>query len=286
MPPKTVTMLGSLYTAELSLVKRGANARRFAVTKGMDMDLQEVLQTVLATEAEGEKALAQTLKSAGLEDDAVQVAVAQYRLQHGFKDKVSKEAFAAVTKAAGYEAEPPKTEPVKKSEPSRSSTPAGMPPEMEAVWKSQQEAITKANERSDQLAGELAAVRKDAQRKEYVAKCEREFAHVPGMNAEQMADMLMQAHAVSKEFGESLEKQWSETAEVVKKSALLGTTGARGPTGSGGSAWDKMQGMAKELVQKSAGEVSQSKALDIVMQQNPDLYQEYLGDNPAQLGKR
>ena len=284
MPPRTITMLGSLYTAELSLVKRGANARRFAVTKGMDMDLNEVMQTVLSTEAEGEKALVQTLKSAGLEDDAVQVAVAQYRLQHGFKDKVTKEAFAEVAKAAGYEPAK-KPEPVSKSEPQRSTTPAGMPPEMEAVWKAQQTALTEQKERADKMEAELAEVRKSAQRKDYVAKCEREFSHVPGMNAEQMADMLMQAHAVSKEFGESLEKQWAETAQVVKKSALLGSSGSRGSS-DGGNAWDKMQGMVKELVQKSAGEISEAKALDIVMQQNPDLYQEYLGENPAQTAKR
>ena len=189
-----------------------------------------------------------------------------------------------MAKAAGYEASP-KKEPVSKSEPQRSTTPAGMPPEMEAVWKSQQEAISKANDRADKMEAELEAVRKEAQRKDYIAKCEQEFAHVPGMNAEQMADMLMQAHAVSKEFGESLEKQWAETASVVKKSALLGTAGSRGSS-DGGSAWDKMKGMAKELVQKSAGEVSEAKAMDLVMQQNPDLYQEYLGENPAQLGKR
>ena len=79
--PKTIRMLSALTTAELSLVKRGANARRFAVTKGMDdMDFNEILQSVLATEAEGEKGLLQTLKSAGLDEDAMQVAVAQYRL--------------------------------------------------------------------------------------------------------------------------------------------------------------------------------------------------------------
>lgn len=281
--PQTVTMLGSLYTAELSLVKRGANNRRFAVTKGMDMDLNEVLQTVLATEAEGEKALVQSLKSGGIDGDAVDVAVAHYRLQHGFKDKVTKEAFDLVAKAAGYEVTK-KAEPSKKTEP-RSTKPAGMPPEMEAVWKAQKDAIEAAKKESADVKAELAEVKKAAQRKDFVMRCEREFAHVPGMSTEQMADMLMQAHAVSKEFGESLEKQWAETAEVVKKSSLLGSVGGQ-PTTTSGSAWDKMQNLAKELVQKSAGELSSAKALDLVMQQNPELYQEYLGENPAQLGKR
>jgi len=284
MPPKTITMLGSLTTAELSLVRRGANDRRFAVTKGMDMDLQEVLQSVLATEAEGEKALTQTLKSAGLDEDGIGVAIAQYRLQHGFKDKVSKDAFAAVAKAAGYH-DVKKTEPAPKPEP-RSKTPADMPPELEAVWKSQQEAITAANERSEKLERQLEQVRKDALRKDYVAKCEREFAHVPGMTAEQMADMLIQAESVSKEFAEGLQKQWSATAEAVKKSGLLRASGSTGPRSTSGDAWSQMQAMAKELVQKSAGELTSAKALDKVVAENPDLYQEYLNQNPAQLGKR
>lgn len=273
MAPKTITMLGSLTTAELSLVRRGANNRRFAVTKGMDMDLQEVLQSVLAAEAEGEKALTQTLKASGLDDDAVQIAIAQYRLQHGFKDKVSKDAFAAVATAAGYEATK-KAEP-KQAEP-RSNTPADMPPELKAVWKSQQEAITAANERSEKLERQLAQVQKDAQRKDYVAKCEREYAHVPGMTAEQMADALLQAETVSKEFAESLEKQWAATAEAVKKSGLLRASGSTGPSSTGGDAWSQMQGMAKEMVQKSAGELTTAKAMDRIIVENPDLYQEYL----------
>lgn len=283
MPPKTVTMLGSLTTAELSLVRRGANMRRFAVTKGMDMDLQEVLQSVLATEAEGEKALTQTLKSAGLDEDGIGVAIAQYRLQHGFKDKVSKDAFAAVAKAAGYDAVK-KAEPPKPPEPR--GKPAGMPPELEAVWKSQQDQIAEAKERADKLERQLEGVRKDALRKDYVAKCERDYAHVPGMTAEQMADMLMQAESVSKEFAESLEKQWKDTAEAVKKSGLLSASGATGPRSTSGDAWSQMQTMAKELVQKSAGELTAAKALDKVVAENPDLYQEYLNQNPAQLGKR
>lgn len=283
MPPRTITMLGALQTAELSLVRRGANNRRFAVTKGMDMNLNEVLQSVLATEAEGEKSLAQTLKAAGLDDDAIQVSLAQYRLQHGFKDKVSKEAFAAVAKAAGYEATQ-KAEPKTPAGPPAGSKPAGMPPEMEAVWKAHQDEMAAMRKENADTKAELAEVRKEATRKDYIARCEREFAHVPGMNAEQMADMLMQAHAVSKEFGESLEKQWNETAAVVKKS-LLSTGGSR-PAPTGGSAWSQMENMAKELVQKSAGELSSAKALDQVMSQNPDLYQAYLAENPAQLGKR
>lgn len=282
--PKTIRMLSALTTAELSLVKRGANARRFAVTKGMDdMDFNEILQSVLATEAEGEKGLLQTLKSAGLDEDAMQVAVAQYRLQHGFKDKLTADAFSSVAKAAGYEltkkAETPPPKP-------RSTTPADMPPELEAVWKSQQEAINNANERADKLERQLDVVRKDAQRKDYVVKCEREYSHVPGMSAEQMADMLIKAEAVSKEFAESLEKQWKETSEAVKKSVLLGSSGSATPSPTGGDAWSAMQSKARELVQKSDGSLTAAKALDRVMSENPELYQAYLNDNPAQLGKR
>lgn len=285
MSSRVVKKLSSLYTAELSLVKRGANARRYAVTKGMDMNLQEVLQSVLSTEAEGEEALAKTLKSSGMEDDSVQVALAHYRLQNGFKDKVTKEAFEQVAKAAGYEVEK-KVEPTKKSEPQRSTKPAGMPPELETVWKSQQEAITQANERAERMERQLELVQKEARKKDYVAKCEREYAHVPGLSADQMADMLLQAETVSKEFAESLEKQWALTAESVKKSGLLQASGSRGPVTTGGSAWEKMQSMAKERVEKSAGKLGGAQALDEVMAENPDLYKSYLEENPAQVGRR
>lgn len=285
---RIITKLDSLQTAELSLVRRGANNRRFAVTKGMtNMDVSEVLQSVLATEAEGEQAVIATLKSAGLEGDALDVAVAHYRLQNGFADKVDAEAFGTVAKAAGYLVEktapkPEKKEPEKKASDSVSHKPAGMPEEMEKVWKSQQDEIAALRAENETNRAELESVKKAAQRRDYVAKCEREYAHVPGMSSEEMADMLIQAESVSKSFAESLEKQWRETAEAVKKSALLRSSGSRGSDANGGDAWSRMESMAKERVEKSAGKIDMAAAVEAVMAENPSLYEEYLAENPAQ----
>ena len=48
-------MLTSVQTAEVSLVRRGANNKRFALTKeDRTMKFAELLKSVLDTEAEGE----------------------------------------------------------------------------------------------------------------------------------------------------------------------------------------------------------------------------------------
>ena len=72
MPSNSINMLTNLGTKELSLVRRGANNKRFALTKSEDvMPLEELLKSVLETPAEGEDNLVASLKSAGADEEAI-----------------------------------------------------------------------------------------------------------------------------------------------------------------------------------------------------------------------
>lgn len=302
MPPKSINMLTNVQTAEVSLVKRGANNKRIALSKSEDdMDFQELLKTVLATEAEGESKLIATLKAAKADEDTINAAVASFRLQNGFKDKLSKDVFGEVAKAAGFDIAKAKKDKAedededegdenpfggkKKKKTEKSHVPADMPPEMQSIFKAQQdemEALRKENAETTTL---LKTERSERIRKEYVVKCADQYSHVPGMNAEEMATMLQKAYEVSDDFGKQLEKQWADTSEAVQKSAMLVNQGVVATNDGNSGAWAKMQSLAKELVQKTEG-LSEAKALDVVMKENPELYQEYLGENPAQTGRR
>lgn len=300
--PKQITKLSSMQIQEVSLVRRGANNKRFALTKSeeSEMSFHELLKSVLETEAEGESTLVANLKAANANEEAIQCAIANYRLQNGFRDKLSKDAFAVVTKAAGYEiAKAKKMEeedeekkpfpgaapPFKKKKTEKSHVPADMPPEMARVFKAQQDEYAALRKEHDELVVKTEQERKERVRKEYIAKCAKEYSFVPGMSAEEMGDMLEKAYEASEEFGQNLEKQWAQTHAAIRKSQLMVNQGIAMTNSGGGSAWSKIQSLAKELVQKSDVGLSEAKALDQVMKSHPELYQEYLDENPAQRAK-
>lgn len=185
-----INMLTGVRTDEVSLVRRGANNRRFALTKSEDRDMKfpELLQSVLATKAEGEDELVATLKSADATDEAIEVAVAQYRFQNGFKDKLSPDTFATVAKAAGFEVskaseEGEEEDPEKpgflmngKKMPEKKTD--DMPEETRKAFDEQAATLARLEKEASAKDARIEKIEKEALRKEYVTKCADEFSHV------------------------------------------------------------------------------------------------------------
>jgi hypothetical protein len=305
-------MLSGLTTAELTLTKRGANNRRFAMIKGgIPMD-PEVLQALIGTPAEGEDLFVKTLKSQGVTDEEkVNAAIAQFRIQKGMKDLVDNDVMDIVTKAAGYTVKAvdanegadkkkpdatsgkvdPKAKqgqgPVKKSI-DLSQLDDDSRQMVEAVFKShdtmaekstQLEAVVKS------LSTEVDTLKDEKQEAVYVAKAAKDFSHLP-MADKELGLMLKSANAVSPDFAKGFESLLGKMDEMVAKSDMLTTMGAASRQASGG-AWDKIQTLAKGMVQKSlegGNTLSNAQAIDLVLktEQGAALYREYLGDNPKQ----
>jgi len=271
-------MLTGVKTLEVSLVHRGANNKRFALTKTKDskMTLQELLAKVLNTQAEGESEIKSTLKSAGASDESIEVAVANFRLQTGFKDKLSADQLSEVLKAADMTIE------VKdEGKAPEGDDKAVVLPEMSAELKKafdvQATALAKMQEEAEESKKALAEMQKSAVKKEFIAKCEKSFAHVPGDNGEH-ASMLQKAYEVSQDFGKQLEKQFTDTEAAIKNSSLLKSAGSAGPLNSEvGGALSKMETLAKEYSDKE--KVSESEAMGLVMERHPELYAEYVGES-------
>ncbi len=298
-----INKLTDLQTGEISLVRRGANDKRIALTKsGDDMPLDELFKNVLETEAEGEQALVKTLKDAKVEDEVIEIAKANYRMQHGFKDKLSEETLAVVTKSAGYWTKaddddddddddekkpfPGARRPFKsKDKKEKSHVPADMPPAMAAIFKAQQDEVAAVRVESAKIQKQLDDERCERIRKEYVTKCADEYAYVPGMSAEGMGEMLQKAYSVGDEFGKQLEGQWAATSKAVKQSSLLHASGQVAMNSGGGSSpMDKLNTIAKAI--ETNEKIPFAKAFDKAMTENTDLYNDYLSDNPAQTGRR
>lgn len=309
---RPITMLSGLQTVELTLTKRGANNRRYAVTKshGEFTMEPEVLKALMETPAEGEEAFVATLKSQELTDEKIAAAVASFRVQKGMKDLVDPKLMGEVAKAAGAEVakatdmkegvdskKPDATSgkpdprakagvgPVKKSI-DLSGLNAETRAQVEAVFKSHAAMAEKASQ-VDELHAMVKSLRDEAEKKEYVAKAAREFSHLP-MQSEELGLMLKSAAGVSEDFAKGFETLLGRMDEVVSKSDAFTTMGAAHTMKSGG-AWSKIEQLAEGMVQKSTGDtpLTKAQAIDFVLksEEGKRLYAEYMGENPQQRAK-
>ena len=213
------------------------------------------------------------MKAAGKGEEAIEVAVANFRIQTGFKDKLSKDELAIVTKAAGLDVAVVEPTPAPAPKPTPAAKPVDMPVEMQKAFDDQAAELEAIKKEAADNKAELVALQKEAKRKESVAKCATEFSHVPGMSSDEMGDMLQEAYEVSDNFGKRLEKQWGETSNAIKKSTLLQNQGVAHSTHDGSSAWGKMETLAKEYAAKDAN-LTVDSAMGKVMADHPELYQE------------
>ncbi|KKL72823.1 hypothetical protein LCGC14_2081050, partial [marine sediment metagenome] len=215
--------LTSYLVGEVSLVDRGANLKpRFSVTKEKDMD---PVQAVLQTKAEGEDKFLAALKAQGLEQKAIDAAVAHYRLSTGFKDILKTEVTIEALKAAGIEL--PTADPVKPADPAKPEpTDKDLENLPEAV-KKKLEAMDAVQKQYETMVETLKTERNTNRKAEFVRKAKDEFTHVPG-NTEDIGQTLYDAYEVSDEFGKKIEKQLMDTQAALKSSALLTRAGVGG----------------------------------------------------------
>ncbi len=271
---RSINMLTGVRTVEVSIVPRGANNKRFALTKESTMPFADVIKNVLDTAAEGEDKIIAAMK--GQDKDTILAAVAHFRLQQGFADTLDKEAFANILLATGY-ADPTKKEPTKK-EPTKKDEPETKLPA--AVQKQ----LDDTRDENVRLAKEVVDIKRESIRKDLVVECEKEFAHVPGLTSKDQAEVLLKARDVGPEFEKQIRDQWSATSEAIKKSVLLRSAGSPERNVVAGSASEEVQNLAKELTDK--GDLSHGDAVKLVLKKNGALYERYLAENPAQTGDR
>ena len=145
-----------------------------------------------------------------------------------------------------------------------------------ALWKSQAEAVAKA----DKLEKSLARERDERLRKEFVAKAQNEFRFVPGKSPEELGLMLKSLYAMDSQIAKDIEGIFKSVSAMVEKGDLLDELGSSMTSeAASGSAYGKLDNIAKGRVEKS-GE-SYAKAFEGAMRDNPDLYTAYLNEQNA-----
>ncbi len=249
--------LTNVHAHEVSLVRRGANGKRFALTKGLTMN--ELIEAVLKTEAEGEADMVAALGE-GVSEEQVELAKANFRLQVGFQDKLPKEAFAEIAKSSyGIESasEAPNAEPAPEPEPEP------IPAEVQKTIDAKDAELVDLRKRTEELE-------KTALRKSLTETVEKEFKHVAGSSTDEMVDLLMDLTSAGGDLADRVKKTW----KAVDHSALLETKGTVKKNDGTGSAFEQIQKAAAEL-QKSDSGLSEAQAIAQVAKQQPELHRAY-----------
>ena len=145
--------------------------------------------------------------------------------------------------------------------------------QVQALWKSQKAAVAKA----DKLEKSLAVERDERLRKEFVAKANKDFRFVPGKSPDELGLMLKALHSLDSQIAKDIEGIFKSVSAVMEKGDLLGEIGSSmSGVGDSGSAFSKLDNIAKSRVEKSGS--SYAKAFEQAMTANPELYTAYLNE--------
>ena len=145
---------------------------------------------------------------------------------------------------------------------------------VEALWKSNRELVEKSQKLESELGQELAK----RERGEFIAKSEKSLCNVPGHSLEEVCDLVLEAKARDADFGARIEKALTAASNGMKGGATLVEAGSNAPVEASGDAWQQIQQLAREEIQKAEGKMDMPVAIAKAIQTNPKLYAEYQAD--------
>jgi len=303
MPDET-NRLTDIDVAEVSLVGKPANKRSFLVFKSeeggnkqmADFTLSESLMAVLQKEAENEADVMAILEKADISQEAKDAMRNALRLMYEFRDEVPEEflnrmaGYAGVSireiANAGNRRNNPDhyddknknkskakkgldgyPEPVKKEDGSfdLSGITEEQQPIIEALWKQA--------EKSELLEKQLKEEQDQRLVKQFIEKAQS-FDNLPIQASEIGPVFKAIAEKAPKEF-EQIDSLLKAVDEALAQSKLYKEVGSNHQGAS--NAWDKVEQMAAGIVQKDES-ISKEQAITRVLEQNPQLYSEYLAE--------
>lgn len=294
---KPRTRLRHVKTAEVSIVDRAANKRRFLLTKneeGADMPqdnenslLSPVMLDLIDTEVTGEDKMEELFKS--LDPEATNAVRGAMRMLQSFRDDLPQDVLSHIAKAGDFPEfmkEKTKKRKEKMAKNQDGDTPAkdtpkvdDLPQEAQVLFKAQndkleemQKSLVETQDINKSLATQLREERDARLNREYVAKAEG-YASLPGVKADEFGLVLKSLADKAPEEVEKIETVLKAAVEVISKSDAFSEVGTDGATG-GATSWDRVEASARELVQK--GEfTTMPEAIDHLLVKDPTLYDAY-----------
>ena len=205
----TIKRLKELETHEVSLVDRPANRRTFLVLKNEtslkgEKDMEDKILSLLDTPFENEEQYLETLKKNEMSDDAIQAIAAAMRLLKPHQETLTGENINVVKELLGIEEEEQATEGDENdadTELNIDEVPEDVRAQVEGLFKSQSEAIQKAEE----LEKEINVMKAEKNRAEFIEKAESNFSSVPGTTAVDLGELLQELTIAAPEAAGKIE---------------------------------------------------------------------------------
>jgi len=269
MAEKSINALTNLETLGVSLVRRGANKRKFAITKSegpiMDEKAIELLTTVLKEASyDGEEKVLEQLKKAQLDEKAMNAVNGAIRILSAFSDNPEiKKLLAGLKAAVGGEGYPMPKAAKKADDKKPTGYPMpmqkaleGMPdeqraafePVMKALWEASEAAATeriqKAEERAVKTEAILKSERDERLSKEFVAKAATEYSNVPG-KSEELGAILKSLHDASPELCSKIEGVLKSAQAILKEGSILVEKGRAGEGNASDDPWSNIEKAAE-----------------------------------------
>ena len=294
-----------LEVFEVSLVKKPANGRSFYLMKqDADKDQKmndEQLLALLENASENEEQINELISKAELSEGAMRAIRSAMRLLDAFKDEIPSDTLAGLADAAGMHSkmdmdeekgmmyrrmkedeEKMKEESAEKSAEAllkSEDLPESVKETLQALWKSHNEA--------SERVGQLESVLKEERDKRLLdletERVAKEFGHVPGVDNGSLAGALIELRKNAPEQVDLLEGilKSTEAALVAKDNGAFEETGTTVAKAAPENAWAEIQQRADVLVTKG-DEPNRAKAIDRVLQDNPELYATYISEKGGQ----
>lgn len=284
-------------TGEVSIVDKGANKKkRFPIFKAEEeMDFKEVLEAVFKTESDTDTPMADILKDLDISDKGKEALTAVVKTLAAFKGEIPDGAIEKAMGAAGFAKPKPNPEPEDEDGKKKAKgTEEPVKKELENLPAEVQELINKELEKRDAQVEAIKAdnstlqnalkVEKDARElAEWTQKAETELSHYPGKSTSELGQMFKRLHDSDPKLAEEQFENYKVSSKAMEAGGILKEIGSghAGGANMSESAWDKIEKAADSIIEKSA-DTSREDAIYKAIKDDPDLYNKYLAENPAQ----
>mgnify|MGYP003645601808 CR=1 FL=1 len=279
------TQLTELETLEVSLVKRGANKKRYALTKS-EMDMQDLTAAILATPGETPEEVEKVMK-ADLSKEAQAVVGDALKMLDAVKEEMSRDLLNAIGDALGVGGE-------KKPEETKAEEDEELEEEKEKALDGEEEGEKVEEEKSveksadprieamfkenAELKAQIQKAADEASLKEHIAKAEKELNCVPSATPSDVGTILKKLDGFDKDLSKQVESIFAASHAIAKNSGLVEPIGSSQPgiTTTASGAEGEIEALAKSRVAKT-GEQYETAYLT-VLRSHPELYTKSLGE--------
>lgn len=277
--------LKDLEAVEVSLVPKAANKRKFLIFKsegGNEMnEFQEILKSVLEADLENPEKVDQILKQNNISDKAASAIKGALKLLLAYKDELPEDIISTLAGLAGYDyaapvkqqkqPEQPKGKggykyPMKKEDIEDLDVADDVKATLTALWK-EKEAMA---QKTQQLEESIKKQEDEKLTRDYV-EIAKGYTNI-AINPLEFGKVLKEIAVSNPEAAKAVQEVLKSTDAALKDAGIFKEIGS---SASGASdAWGKIEAIAKEIVEKE--KVTNAVAITKALEQNPDLYSEYL----------